>query len=146
MANIIKIFIQHKYVSIKNFFFFNFYFMNESRKEFLELLNIQIGCIIKINRLRKNISQLDLSLAILSNPTAIGRIERAEVVSGWDRIYILCQELNINIADLYILLPQSHLLSIVDEIFSLEQKLSNGKKEYYSKLKAIIKKKYRKIE
>lgn len=120
--------------------------MNESKKEFLNLLNIQIGCIIKVNRLRKDKSQHDLSLAILSNPTAIGRIERAEVISGWDRIYILCQELNICISDLYNLLPQNDLLLMVDEIYSLEQKLNDEKKEYYSKLKATIKEKYKKIE
>ena len=53
--------------------------MNEYPKDLLELLNIQIGCIIKINRLRKDISQHDLSLILDLNPTAIGRIERAEV-------------------------------------------------------------------
>tara|TARA_R110002033_G_scaffold131555_1_gene171651 strand:- start:419 stop:790 length:372 start_codon:yes stop_codon:yes gene_type:complete len=120
--------------------------MNENPKDLLELLNIQIGCIIKINRLRKRISQHELSLALELNPTAIGRIERAEVTSGWDRIYVLCQELKIPLSDLFVLLPEKDLLLIVDEILSLEQKLNDEKKEFYQTLISKIKDKYTKLK
>tara|TARA_R110000764_G_scaffold164680_2_gene251704 strand:- start:8481 stop:8852 length:372 start_codon:yes stop_codon:yes gene_type:complete len=120
--------------------------MNEYPKDLLELLNIQIGCIIKINRLRKDISQHDLSLILDLNPTAIGRIERAEVTSGWDRIYILSQELRIPFSDLFVLMPERDLLLIVHEILSLETKLNHEKKEFYRTLISKIKDKYTKIK
>ena len=120
--------------------------MNENPKDLLELLNIQIGCIIKINRLRQGISQHDLSLVLDFNPTAIGRIERAEVISGWDRIYILSQELRIPFSDLFVLLSESDLLLIVDEIISLEQKLNDEKKEFYRTLISKIKDKFTRLQ
>tara|TARA_R110000744_G_scaffold356831_1_gene463603 strand:+ start:443 stop:814 length:372 start_codon:yes stop_codon:yes gene_type:complete len=120
--------------------------MNEHPKDLLELLNIQIGCIIKINRLRKGISQHDLSLVLDLNPTAIGRIERAEVTSGWDRVFILSRELNIPFSDLFELLPENDLLLIVDELLSLEQKLNEEKKEFYRTLISKIKSKYTKLK
>ncbi|MEQ8420542.1 MAG: helix-turn-helix transcriptional regulator [Arenibacter algicola] len=120
--------------------------MNENPKDLLELLNIQIGCIIKINRLRQGISQHDLSLVLDFNPTAIGRIERAEVISGWDRIYILSQELRIPFSDLFVLLSESDLLLIVDEIISLEQKLNDEKKEFYRTLISKIKNKFTRLQ
>ncbi|MBU2903482.1 helix-turn-helix domain-containing protein [Arenibacter algicola] len=120
--------------------------MNENPKDLLELLNIQIGCVIKINRLRQGISQHDLSLVLDFNPTAIGRIERAEVISGWDRIYILSQELRIPFSDLFVLLSESDLLLIVDEIISLEQKLNDEKKEFYRTLISKIKIKFTRLQ
>jgi transcriptional regulator with XRE-family HTH domain len=116
--------------------------MDEDEKKYLGLLNIQIGCILKLNRLSKDISQHYLAASIDSTSTTIGRIERAEVMSGWDKIYILSQELNIDFNTLFLPLPQSELLLIVDEIFKLDQKLNKEKKEYYRKLKATIKSKY----
>lgn len=120
--------------------------MNEYPKDLLELLNIQIGCIVKINRLRKGISQHELSVVLELNPTAIGRIERAEVTSGWDRIYILCHELNIPFSNLFDLLPEKDLLLIVDEILSLDQKLNDEKKEFYQTLISKIKDKYTRLK
>ncbi|PZR19100.1 MAG: DNA-binding protein, partial [Flavobacterium psychrophilum] len=40
----------------------------------LQLLNIQIGCILKLARLKKKISQEDLGLAIDADKTKIARI------------------------------------------------------------------------
>ncbi len=120
--------------------------MDEKQRAFVELLNLQIGCLLKVNRLRRDISQHDLSLIIESNPTAIGRIERAEGIGGWDKIYILSTELNINFNELFTLLPQSTLLSIVHEIYEKDTKLTTAKKEYYRSLKSKIKKYYSKLE
>tara|TARA_R110000822_G_scaffold44229_4_gene118876 strand:- start:6018 stop:6389 length:372 start_codon:yes stop_codon:yes gene_type:complete len=119
--------------------------MNENPKDLLDLLNIQIGCILKVNRLRRGISQHELSLILELNPTAIGRIERAEVTSGWDRIYILSKELRIPFSDLFELLPEKDLLLIVDELYSLEQKLNDEKKEFYRTLISKIKDKYTRL-
>jgi transcriptional regulator with XRE-family HTH domain len=112
--------------------------MNEYPTEYIRLLNIQIGCLLKVNRLKKAKSQLDLALTLNSNSTMIGRIERAEVIGGWDKIYLLSQALRIDFAKLFILLPKLTLLSIVDEIYSMETKLTSEKKEYYKSLKKEI--------
>jgi len=120
--------------------------MNEDEREYLHLLNIQIGCILKVNRLRKDISQHYLAAAIDSTSTTIGRIERAEVLCGWDKIYILSRELKIDFNKLFHPLPQDDLLLMVDEIFSLEQKLTMEKKEYYRKLKKSIIDKYKTLK
>jgi transcriptional regulator with XRE-family HTH domain len=120
--------------------------MKEYPREYIELLNIQIGCLLKVNRLRSKKSQHDLALVLESNPTAIGRIERAEVISGWDRIYILSQELKIPFSDLFVLLPEKKLLLIIDEILGLEQKLNDEKKEFYRTLISKIIEKYTRLK
>jgi transcriptional regulator with XRE-family HTH domain len=108
----------------------------------IELLNIQIGCILKLHRLRQVLSQQQIAVAIDSNSTTIGRIERAEVVGGWDKIYRICHALNIDYSQLFILLPIKKLIEMVDEIYSHEKKLSNVKEEYYLKLKENIRLKF----
>lgn len=120
--------------------------MNEDERKYLGLLNIQIGCMLKVNRLRKDISQHYLAAAIDSTSTTVGRIERAEVMCGWDKIYILSKELKIDFNKLFLPLPQNELLLIVDEIYSLDQKLNKEKKEYYRKLKETIRSKYQALK
>src|SRR5690606_11521937 len=115
-------------------------------KKYIEILNIQIGCILKLHRLRQDLSQQEVAVAIDSNSTTIGRIERAEVVGGWDKIYMICHTLNIDYDHLFILLPLKKLLSLVDEIYSLDQKLSNEKREYYLKSKENIKLKFQALQ
>lgn len=104
----------------------------------LEILNIQIGCMLRLARLKKNLSQLDLSLLIGSNPTMIGRIERFENVSGWDKIVSLSQRLNVDFYSLFDLKNEDDLLSIIEESFALENKLTQEKKDYYAFLKKEI--------
>lgn len=108
----------------------------------LELLNIQIGCVLRLARLRKGLSQHTLSLALGSNPTMVGRVERSENVSGWDKILSISQQLDIDFCCLFILKGKDELLSIVEDSFKLEEKLTHEKGEYYSSLKAIITNKY----
>ena len=69
----------------------------------IKLLNIQIGCILRLARLKKGLSQHDLSLLLGSNPTMIGRIERFENISSWDKIYSISQQLDVNFSDLFTL-------------------------------------------
>lgn len=89
----------------------------------IEHLEIQIGCIIRLGRLKKGLSQLELSLMFGSNSTLIGRIERAESISGWDKIYILSKKLEIEINDLFSLKSKNELLKIISESRELEKKL-----------------------
>lgn len=119
--------------------------MRNYSNNILELLNIQIGCIIKVNRIRKNISQHDLSLILDLNPTAIGRIERAEVISGWDRIFVICKELDINFASLFTLSSRQELLKIVEEIYQNDHKLNHEKKQYYNNLKREINRRFEEL-
>lgn len=119
--------------------------MDKSPQIKIELINIQLGCMLKVARLKKNLSQHDLALTLDTNPTAIGRIERAEVISGWDKIFKLAEELQIDFAMLFSLQPKNHLLGLIEEIIHLEEKLTSEKEKYYSNLKQEVKEKFRKL-
>ena len=110
---------------------------NEVNKD-IRKLQIQIGCIVRLNRLRQGLSQLDLSLKFGSNSTLIGRIERAASISGWDKIYILSKLLGIPFEDLYYIKPKRDLLKIVSEARDLEEKLTTEKAQYYDGLVSEI--------
>lgn len=112
----------------------------------IELINIQIGCLLRLARLRKGLSQHDLSLLINSNPTLIGRIERFEVKTSWNNIFIICQELDFDFCKLFKLVPKNAMLSIIEETLQYEDKLTKEKEEYYKCLKREIEEKYRSIE
>lgn len=116
--------------------------MRKYYEEEIKLLNIQIGCILRLARLKKGLSQHDLSLLLGSNPTMIGRIERFENISSWDKIYSISQQLDVNFSELFTLRSKDELLSIVEESLKLEDKLTLDKREYYSILKSTITKKY----
>ncbi len=119
--------------------------MDKSPQIKIELINIQLGCMLKVARLKKNLSQHDLALTLDTNPTAIGRIERAEVISGWDKIFKLAEELQIDFAMLFSLQSKNHLLGLIEEIIHLEEKLTSEKEKYYSNLKQEVKEKFRKL-
>ncbi len=119
--------------------------MDKSPQIKIELINIQLGCMLKVARLKKNLSQHDLALTLDTNPTAIGRIERAEVISGWDKIFKLAEELQIDFAMLFSLQPENYLLGLIEEIIHLEEKLTSEKEKYYSNLKQEVKEKFRKL-
>ncbi len=116
--------------------------MRKYDEEEIKLLNIQVGCMLRLARLKKGLSQHDLSLLLGSNPTMIGRIERFENISSWDKIYSVSQQLDVNFCDLFTLRSKDELLSIVEKSFKLEDKLTVEKREYYNILKATITKKY----
>lgn len=120
--------------------------MRKYNEDEIELLNIQIGCIIRLARLKKGLSQHNLSLVLGTNPTMVGRIERFENFSSWDKIFSICQQLNIDFSNLFDLKGKDELLSIVEESFSLEDKLTLEKKDYYSYLKTTITNKYKSLK
>lgn len=108
----------------------------------LNLINIQIGCVIRLARLKRNLSQHELSLIIGTNPTMVGRVERFENESSWNKIYSISQQLDIDFFNLFILKSKKELLAIVEESLSLEEKLTQVKREYYTVLTETIRKKF----
>lgn len=114
--------------------------MRKYTDEELKLLEIQIGFTIRLARLKGNLSQHDLSLLVGTSSTNIGRIERAEHISGWDKLLLICQHLNIDYCKLFILKDKKELMSLVEESFNLEKKLNQDKRDYYSYLKKMISK------
>lgn len=119
-------------------FFLNFYSMRKYNDVELHLLNIQIGCILRLARLKKKLSQHNLSILLGYNAIMIGRVERFENVSGWDKIFSISQQLDVDYCSLFILKSKDTLISIVDESFKLEEKLTEEKKHYYNFLKKTI--------
>jgi transcriptional regulator with XRE-family HTH domain len=104
----------------------------------LQLINIQIGCMLRLARLKQKLSQFALGVKIDYTSTMIGRIERFENVSGWDKIYTISQYLNVDYCRLFVLKSKESLLSIVEESFKLEEKLTQEKIDYYNFLKKTI--------
>ena len=112
----------------------------------LHLLNIQIGCVLRLARLKKKLSQHNLGILLGYNSTLIGRVERFENVSSWDKIFSISQHLNIDFCTLFILKNKDDLISIVDESFQLEEKLTEEKTHYYNFLKKTLVIKYDLLE
>ena len=104
----------------------------------IELINIQIGCILRLARLRKGLSQLELGHQIDSNPTLIGRIERAEGKTSWEKIYMLCKQLDVNLCNLLEIKDRDSLLTIVEEAMQFEDKLTQDKNKFYNSLQGRI--------
>lgn len=126
--------IQYKYVSNKFILIHNFYYMKKYSDKEINLLSLQVGCTIRLERLRKGLSQEELGLAIGSNSTMIGRIERAENVTAWQNLLKVSQELNINYDSLFVFKSNENILEMIKECLSLENKLTTEKANYYKKL------------
>ena|SRR5690606_11428947 len=133
-----KFIIQYKYVSNKFILISNFYYMQKYSDKEIILLSLQVGCTIRLERLRKGLSQEELGLAIGSNSTMIGRIERAETGTAWQNLLKVSQELNINYDSLFVLKSMENIILIIKECFSLESKLTTEKENYYKKLEKIF--------
>lgn len=101
----------------------------------LELLGLQIGSIIRLNRLQKGLSQEELGLLINANSTLVGRIERFEISTSWTNLFKVCKELDIEYSSFFELKTLSELILIVDNCFKLDNKLTAEKKKYYNLLK-----------
>jgi transcriptional regulator with XRE-family HTH domain len=112
--------------------------MSKYGTEELKLLNIQIGCVLRLTRLEKGISQESLGSSIFSDKTKIARLEKFAHATSWDTIYLVSQELGIDFCSLFVLKSKKEILSIVDECVKLDTKLSKMKLKYYDKLREII--------
>lgn len=104
----------------------------------IQLLNIQIGCMLRLARLKNGESQLSLSASVDSSSTMVGRIERAEHSSSWQKIFSLSKRLEVNFFQLFELKSEKELISIVEESLKYEVKLTTEKAEYYVSLKKRI--------
>ncbi len=111
-----------------------FYPMKTYDIDKIELIRLQIGCMIKHARLKKGISQEELALSINSTSTTIGRIERAEHNSSWDLLLLISNYLDLNFGSLFTLIKKDELHTIVKETIKLERKLTNEKNRYYETL------------
>lgn len=112
--------------------------MSDAAKELIVLLNVQIGCLLRYERLKMRLSQQELGLEIGMDSTLIGRIERALNFSSWDKIYIYAQYVNLTPKELLSLKTRDDLLEIVEKSFILESKKSPSTKLYYQNLKSFI--------
>lgn len=146
VTNITKFFIQYKFVSNKLIFFLKFYLMRETSDIQLQIINIQIGCTLRLARLKKKISQQTIALKLDYNSTMIGRIERFEGISGWDKIYSISTYLNVDFSNLFVLKSKETLISIINESYNLEEKLTQEKKDYYNFLRKTIDLKFELLE
>jgi transcriptional regulator with XRE-family HTH domain len=112
--------------------------MKEYKKVELEILNIQIGCILRHARLLSKLSQQDLGMSLGYTSVMIGRVERFENISGWDKIFFIAEKLEVDFHELFILKTKNELLTIIEESFKLEVKLNQEKRDYYEFLKKTI--------
>ena len=108
----------------------------------IELINIQIGCLLRLARLRNGFSQLDLGHQIDSNSMLVGRIERAKGKTSWEKIFMLSKQLDVNFYELFELKSKDALISIVDEALQYENKLTKDKSKFYTSLKRKIEEAY----
>lgn len=119
--------------------------MREYSKEELDALGLQIGCVLKLERLRKGISQEDLGLEIGSNSTTVGRIERHENLTSWKNIYLICQALELEFNILFNLKSEAEILEIIQECITFEGKLNRKKREYYELLIGNVRQKFKNL-
>lgn len=116
--------------------------MQKYSNEEIDFLSLQIGCIIRVERLRQKISQENLGLLIGSNKTTIGRLERYEHSTSWKTLYKICQLLKIEYNSLFILKSLDYVLLIIKESYSLEEKLTVEKELFYKNLEIDAKEKF----
>jgi len=94
-----------------------------------EEINIQIGNIFQLNRLKKRLSQLQLGNELNLSSNHIGRIERAETNPTIENIIKLCNFLEIDILSLFTKLTQKDLENIQQEIEILQKEFKNKNKK-----------------
>ncbi|RQO40170.1 DNA-binding protein [Chryseobacterium sp. KBW03] len=111
----------------------------------IDILALQIGCLIKFKRLEKNLSQEDIGLFIGSNATMIGRVERAETSPSWQNLLKIFQAVGLDDESMFQLKSLEENLSIVEKCLSLEKKLTKEKQDYYEAVKKLLKNKYKNL-
>ncbi len=111
----------------------------------IDILALQIGCLIKFKRLEKNLSQEDIGLFIGSNATMIGRVERAETSPSWQNLLKIFQAVGLDDESMFQLKSLEENLSIVEKCLTLEKKLTKEKQDYYEAVKMLLKNKYKNL-
>lgn len=69
---------------------------------------------------------------------SVGRIERAEVSTAWYKIVMISDFLNLEYNSLFVLKSKEELLTLVNDCYFLDTKLTEEKKQYYINLKNKI--------
>ena len=120
--------------------------MQEFSNEEIDALGLQIGCKVKVERLRRGLSQGDLGLMFGSNGTTVGRIERYENSTSWTNLLKVCQLLELDFHSLFLLQPLELVVAVIKECVSLEKKLTVQKELYYINLEIAAKEKFSKLK
>ncbi|MBF6643918.1 helix-turn-helix transcriptional regulator [Chryseobacterium indologenes] len=120
--------------------------MQEYSNEEIDFLALQIGCIVRVERLRQKVSQESLGLSIGSNKTTIGRLERYEHSTSWKILFKVCQLLKIEYNSMFVLQSLDFVLSIINESLNLEDKLTAEKQLFYKNLEIDAKTKFSNIQ
>lgn len=111
----------------------------------IDILALQIGCLIKFKRLEKNLSQEEIGLLIGSNGTMIGRVERAETSPSWQNLLKIFQAVGLNYESPFHLKSLEENLIVVEKCLKLERKLTKEKQDYYESLKKLLEEKYKNL-
>lgn len=111
----------------------------------IDILALQIGCLIKFKRLEKNLSQEEIGLLIGSNGTMIGRVERAETSPSWQNLLKIFQAVGLNYESPFHLKSLEENLIVVEKCIKLERKLTKEKQDYYESLKKLLEEKYKNL-
>ncbi|EFK35739.1 MULTISPECIES: helix-turn-helix domain-containing protein [Chryseobacterium] len=94
----------------------------------VENLKFQIGKLIQVYRLRKELSQFQLGLELNISKDHVGRIERGLTNPTIENIVKLCNFLDINILFLFTKLDITELKKIELEIDHLQKEFKNKNK------------------
>ncbi len=99
-----------------------------------EMINISIGFTLKLRRLELGLSQHSVAVAVDTDSTAIGRIERSEHYSSWTLIHLISKHLDVNFAGLFELKTKDEIIAMSNKCYALEKRLTKNKKKFYETL------------
>ncbi|PQA90915.1 hypothetical protein B0A69_19470 [Chryseobacterium shigense] len=94
----------------------------------VEELKIQIGKLIQLHRLKKELSQFQLGNELNLSSNHVGRIERAETNPTIEILVKFCNFFEIDMLLLFTKLSDSELKSIESEIDHLQKEFKNQNK------------------
>ncbi|MFS4469810.1 helix-turn-helix domain-containing protein [Chryseobacterium sp. T20] len=95
----------------------------------VENLKFQIGKLIQVYRLRRELSQFQLGLELNISKDHVGRIERGLTNPTIENIVKLCNFLDINILFLFTKMDIKELKKIEEEIDYLQKEFKNKNKK-----------------
>ncbi|KMQ62601.1 hypothetical protein ACM40_10025 [Chryseobacterium sp. BLS98] len=95
----------------------------------IEELKFQIGKLIQLHRLKKNLSQFQLGNELNLSSNHVGRIERAETNPTIENLVKLCNFFEIDMLFLFTKLTDKELKKIEREIEDLQKEFKNKNKK-----------------
>ncbi|SHF03002.1 helix-turn-helix domain-containing protein [Chryseobacterium sp. OV279] len=94
----------------------------------IEELKFQIGKLIQLHRLKRELSQLQLGNELNISSNHVGRIERAETNPTIEILILFCNFLEIDLLHLFTKLNEKELKKIESEIDQLQKEFKNQNK------------------